>query len=51
MRAWRVEQITEVGEMHLRDIPLPVPGEDQYLVRVEGAGLAFGDTLIVRGKY
>jgi len=51
MRAWRVEKITEVGEMHLRDIPLPVPGEDQYLVRVEGAGLAFGDTLIVRGKY
>lgn len=52
MRAWRVEEITERGEMHLRDdVVLPVPGPDQYLVRVEAAGVAFGDTLIVRGKY
>ncbi|WP_083745394.1 NADPH:quinone oxidoreductase family protein [Variovorax sp. KK3] len=51
MRAWRVEDISERGEMHLRDVELPQPGPDQYLVRVEAAGLAFGDTLIVRGKY
>lgn len=51
MRAWRVEQITESGEMQQRDIDVPVPGPDQYLVRVEAAGLAFGDTLIVRGNY
>lgn len=51
MRAWRVEQITDAGEMHLRDVAVPQPGPDQYLVRVEAAGLAFGDTLIVRGKY
>lgn len=52
MRAWRVEAITERGEMHLREgLPRPVPGPDQYLVRVEAAGLAFGDTLMVRGKY
>lgn len=51
MRAWRVEEITERGEMHLRDVEVPQPGPDQYLVRVEAAGLAFGDTLIVRGKY
>jgi NADPH2:quinone reductase len=51
MRAWRVEQITERGEMHPRDVAVPRPGPDQYLVRVEAAGLAFGDTLIVRGKY
>ncbi|KWT85400.1 MULTISPECIES: NADPH:quinone oxidoreductase family protein [unclassified Variovorax] len=51
MRAWRVEEITERGEMHLRDIDLPRPGPDQYLVRVDAAGIAFGDTLIVRGKY
>lgn len=37
--------------MQLRTIEVPVPGPDQYLVRVEAAGLAFGDTLIVRGKY
>lgn len=52
MRAWRVEAITERGEMHLREgLPVPAPGPDQYLVRVEAAGLAFGDTLMVRGKY
>jgi len=51
MRAWRVEEITEHGRMHLRDVEVPRPGPDQYLVRVEAAGLAFGDTLIVRGKY
>lgn len=37
--------------MVLRDIALPVPGPDHFLVRVEAAGLAFGDTLIVRGRY
>ncbi|MDA7418972.1 NADPH:quinone oxidoreductase family protein [Xenophilus arseniciresistens] len=51
MRAWRVEALSEDGQMHLRDVVLPRPGADQYLVRVEAAGLAFGDTLIVRGKY
>lgn len=51
MRAWRVEEITEAGRMQLRDVEVPRPSPDQYLVRVEAAGLAFGDTLIVRGKY
>jgi len=51
MRAWRVEAITERGEMHPREVEVPKPGPDQYLVRVEAAGIAFGDTLIVRGKY
>ncbi len=51
MQAWRVEAITEAGDLHRREIPLPVPDVDQYLVKVEAAGLAFGDTLIVRGKY
>lgn len=48
MRAWRVEQL---GAVALRDVPLPVPDAGQYLVRVEAAGLAFGDTLLVRGTY
>ena len=51
MRAWRVEELSDAGEMHLREIAVPVPAADQYLVRVEAAGLAFGDTLLVRGKY
>lgn len=51
MRAWRVERITEAGELVERRIPVPQPASDQYLVQVEASGLAFGDTLIVRGKY
>lgn len=52
MRAWRVEQITEAGEMQLQHgLAVPQPASDQLLVRVEAAGLAFGDTLIVRGRY
>lgn len=51
MQAWRVEEITDAGAMVRRRIPVPQPAADQYLVRVEASGLAFGDTLIVRGKY
>jgi len=51
MGAWRVEEISEAGTMAWREIPVPQPAADQYLVRLEAAGLAFGDTLIVRGKY
>jgi len=51
MRAWRVEAITEPPTLRLAEIDVPKPGADQYLLRVEGAGLAFGDALIVRGRY
>lgn len=51
MPAWRVESLSEAGTMQLREIELPQPAADQYLVKVEAAGVAFGDTLIVRGKY
>ncbi|MET3513882.1 NADPH2:quinone reductase [Pseudacidovorax sp. 1753] len=51
MRAWRVEALSEAGTMHRRDIPLPQVKAGDYLVRVEAAGLAFGDTLLVRGRY
>ena len=51
MRAWRVEALSDEGTMHRREVDLPVPGPDQHLLRVEAAGVAFGDTLIVRGRY
>ncbi|QGS32411.1 alcohol dehydrogenase catalytic domain-containing protein [Cupriavidus metallidurans] len=51
MQAWQVETIADAGTMALRDVPVPVPKSDQYLIRVEASGLAFGDTLIVRGRY
>ncbi|MFT3820855.1 MAG: NADPH:quinone oxidoreductase family protein [Rubrivivax sp.] len=51
MQAWRVEQITDPPTLVRREIEVPAPAPDQYLVKVEAAGVAFGDTLIVRGKY
>jgi NADPH2:quinone reductase len=51
MQAWRVEAISDAGTLVQRQIDVPVPAADQYLVKVEAAGVAFGDTLIVRGKY
>jgi NADPH2:quinone reductase len=51
MRAWRIEQITDAGELVEREIAVPRPDTEQYLVRVEASGVAFGDTLMVRGKY
>lgn len=51
MRAWRLEEITDAGTLRLRQIEIPQPASDQHLVKVEAAGVAFGDTLLVRGKY
>lgn len=51
MHAWRVEALDDAGTMHRREIALPVPAADEHLLRVEAAGVAFGDTLIVRGRY
>ncbi len=51
MRAWRVEAISDSGAMMERDVPVPEPAAHQYLIRVQASGLAFGDTLIVRGRY
>ena len=51
MHAWRVEALDDAGTMHRREIALPVPTADEHLLRVEAAGVAFGDTLIVRGRY
>ncbi len=51
MQAWCVEQITEAGTLVRREVAVPQPAAGQCLVKVEAAGVAFGDTLIVRGQY
>lgn len=52
MRAW---QLSELGEprdaLRLRDVPEPVPGDGQLLVRVRGAAFNFADVLMCRGTY
>jgi NADPH2:quinone reductase len=51
MKAWRVEEISDPGRMHLVELPVPSPAADQYLVKVEAAGLNFLDTLAIKGQY
>ncbi|MDA8250975.1 MAG: NADPH:quinone oxidoreductase family protein [Rhodospirillales bacterium] len=51
MKAWRVERITDAGEMRLLDLPTPAPGPGEYLVQVAAAGVNFLDTLMIRGRY
>lgn len=51
MQVWRVEQITEANALQRREIDVPVPAPDQYVIEVEAASVTFDDTLIVRGKY
>jgi NADPH2:quinone reductase len=51
MRAWQVKALTEPPSLALCDIERPTPLDDECLVRVEACGLAFGDTLLVRGRY
>ncbi|MBO1416836.1 NADPH:quinone oxidoreductase family protein [Streptomyces sp. FH025] len=53
MRAWQVGELGEPAEvMRLaEDVPRPVPGPGQLLVRVRAAAVNFPDALMVRGQY
>src|SRR3954468_21826080 len=48
MRAARLESI---GHMVLRDVPTPVPGPGDLLVRVEATGICGSDRHMFRGEY
>ncbi|MBA2555445.1 MAG: NADPH:quinone oxidoreductase family protein [Geodermatophilaceae bacterium] len=52
MRAWRVHELGEPADvLALDDVPDPVPGEGQLLVRVQTAALNFPDILLCQGRY
>jgi len=51
MKAWVVKEWCEPGEMRFEELPTPVPGPRQVLVKVEASALNFLDTLMIRGKY
>ncbi|MGW6916451.1 NADPH:quinone oxidoreductase family protein [Kitasatospora sp. NPDC054939] len=53
MRAWQVAALGEPRDaMRLAaDVPRPVPGPGQLLVRVRAAAVNFPDALMVRGHY
>jgi NADPH:quinone reductase len=52
MKAWRVVELGEPRDvLALEDMPDPVPGPGQVLVRVRAAAANFPDVLMCRGQY
>jgi alcohol dehydrogenase, propanol-preferring len=47
MRAARVED----GTLHIRDVPVPVPGEEEALIRITAAGVCHSDLHLARGDW
>lgn len=48
-RAWRLEELGTAPVQ--REIPIPVPGRGEALVKVAAVGLNFADLLMMAGKY
>src|SRR3712207_5976705 len=51
MRAWRVHGLGDPSAVTLDDVPAPVPGDGQLLVKVRAAALNFPDVLMAMGRY
>src|SRR5918997_2718489 len=51
MKAVLCTRFGTVDELELGDVPDPVPGPGEAVVRVEAVGLNFFDTLMIAGKY
>ncbi len=52
MKAWRVHETGEPREaMRLEEVPDPVPGAGEVLIRVRAANVNFPDALLCRGLY
>jgi D-arabinose 1-dehydrogenase-like Zn-dependent alcohol dehydrogenase len=47
MKAARLED----GTLHIRDVDIPVPGNDEALVRISASGVCHSDLHIVRGDW
>ncbi len=47
MKAARLEE----GKLEIRDLPSPVPGEEEALIRISAAGVCHSDLHIVRGDW
>ena len=47
----RAAVLDEERRLEVREVPEPVPGEGQELVRVRAAGVSFADVLIREGRY
>ena len=51
MRAVRLDAVGPAENLKLVEKPIPEPGPDEVLIKVELAGLIFGDIEARRGTY
>jgi NADPH:quinone reductase-like Zn-dependent oxidoreductase len=51
MKAVRIAQHGDIGELRVSDIPAPSPGPGEVLVRVEASGINPSDLVSVRGGF
>jgi propanol-preferring alcohol dehydrogenase len=47
MKAARIEE----GQLHIRDVDVPVPGPDEALIRIRAAGVCHSDLHLARGDW
>ena len=47
MKAARLED----GTLHIRDLPVPVPGEEEALIRISASGVCHSDLHLARGDW
>jgi len=47
MKAARLED----GALHIRDVPVPVPGNDEALIRISASGVCHSDLHLARGDW
>jgi len=51
MRAWQSPEETGISALRVVETPVPVPGDNELLVKVDAAALNFSDLLMVDGIY
>jgi len=51
MRAWQSPEETGLSALRVVEIPVPAPGDNELLVKVDAAALNFSDLLMIDGIY
>ena len=51
MRAWRFHEFGDLANYTLEEVPEPVPGDGEVLIRTRYASLNPADRLLIEGKY
>lgn len=51
MKAWICRRFAAPFEIAIEDMPVPEPGPGEVRIRVHAAGLSFGETMVLEGRY